>query len=395
MAREYRVISGDSHLEVPPDRWTHRVPSKYRESVPRLEPQATGGDAWVVEGEEPREVAFDLYGGKGRDVWQPYGQNYEGTSGTGSPEQRLLEQDKDGVDAEILYPNQAGGPRLWRSIKDDGAYRAMLRAYNDWIAEEYCVIDPERLIGLGLIPWSSIDDALAELQHCAEIGLKGIVLGGFPNGSGHPTPEDDRFWSAALDMKMPITVHIDFDRGPNSNGPMNTLTYPQQPADVVSNLGPMGGMVEQVGRFGRAGAVNIVQMVLSGVFDRFPDLKIFWAENQIGWVPFFMETADVRYKRHIHWAERLLGFKPLQRPPSEYIREHCLWGFQQDRAGVELRHHMGVDRLIWASDFPHQESDWPNSMETLDWNFKGVPADERYKMVAGNVIDFFHLQGRM
>jgi predicted TIM-barrel fold metal-dependent hydrolase len=253
------------------------------------------------------------------------------------------------------------------------------------------VVAPDRLIGLGLIPWSSIYDALAELKHCADMGLKGIVLGGFPNGSGHPTPEDDRFWSAALDMKMPITVHIDFDRGPNSNGPMNTLTYPLQPADLVANLGPMGGMVEQVGRFGRAGATNIVQMVLSGVFDRFPDLKIFWAENQIGWVPFFMETADVRYKRHIHWAERLLGFKPLQRPPSEYIREHCLWGFQQDRAGVELRHHMGVDRIIWASDFPHQESDWPDSMETLDWNFKDVPADERYKMVAGNVIDFFNL----
>ena len=391
MAREYRIISGDSHLEVPPDRWTHRVPSKYQNVVPRLERQATGGDAWVVEGEPPHEVAFDLYGGKGRDVWQPYGQNYEGTSGTGSPEQRLLEQDKDGVDAEILYPNQAGGPRLWRSIKDDGAYCAVIRAYNDWVGEEYCVVAPDRLIGLGLIPWSSIYDALAELKHCADMGLKGIVLGGFPNGSGHPTPEDDRFWSAALDMKMPITVHIDFDRGPNSNGPMNTLTYPLQPADVVANLGPMGGMVEQVGRFGRAGATNIVQMVLSGVFDRFPDLKIFWAENQIGWVPFFMETADVRYKRHIHWAERLLGFKPLQRPPSEYIREHCLWGFQQDRAGVELRHHMGVDRIIWASDFPHQESDWPDSMETLDWNFKDVPANERYKMVAGNVIDFFNL----
>lgn len=392
MAREYLVISGDSHLEVPPDRWTHRLPSKYRDSAPRLERQSTGGDAWVVEGEEPREVAFDLYGGKGREVWQPYGQNYEGTSGTGSPEQRLLEQAKDGVDAEILYPNQAGGPRLWRSIKDDGAYCATIRAYNDWLAEEYCVIDPVRLIGLGLIPWSSIDDALTELQHCAKMGLKGIVLGGFPNGSGHPTPEDDRFWSAALDMRMPITVHIDFDRGPNSNGPMNTLAYPKQPADVVSNLGPMGGMVEQVGRFGRAGATNIVQMVLSGVFDRFPDLKIFWAENQIGWVPFFMETADVRYKRHIHWAERLLGFKPLQRPPSEYIRAHCLWGFQQDRAGVELRHHMGVDRLIWASDFPHQESNWPDSLETLDWNFKDVPGDERYKMVAGNAIDFFHLK---
>ena len=132
-------------------------------------------------------------------------------------------------------------------------------------------------------------------------------------------------------------------------------------------------------------------MGLSGLFDRFPNLRIFFAENQIGWVPFFLQAADVRYDRHVRWAERLLGFKPLRRLPSEYIREHCLWGFQFDRVGVELRHKINVDGLIWGSDFPHQESDWPESMSIIERNFAGVPELEKYKMVCGNAVEFFQL----
>ncbi len=81
----------------------------------------------------------------------------------------------------------------------------------------------------------------------------------------------------------------------------------------------------------------------------------------------------------------------LDRPLSAVIREHCYWGFQADRAGVELRHHIGVERLIWATDFPHQESEWPHSDQVLARNFAGVPADETRRMVAGNAIEFFHL----
>ena len=102
--------------------------------------------------------------------------------------------------------------------------------------------------------------------------------------------------------------------------------------------------------------------------------------------------ADTRYDRHYGWAERLLDVKPLERLPSDYIREHCYWGFQHDKVGVSLRHHMGVDRLIWATDFPHQESDWPESMRIVERNFAGVPDGERYRMVAGNAIEFFHLE---
>jgi predicted TIM-barrel fold metal-dependent hydrolase len=131
---------------------------------------------------------------------------------------------------------------------------------------------------------------------------------------------------------------------------------------------------------------------VSGVFERFPDLRIFFAENQIGWIPMFLEIADTRYERNLIWAQEYLGFEPLPKLPSEYVREHSYWGFQFDPVVVELRRHINVNRLIWASDFPHQESDWPESMRIIERNFAGVPQDERYRMVGGNAIEFFHLE---
>ncbi|MPZ15324.1 MAG: amidohydrolase family protein [Chloroflexi bacterium] len=386
MARAYRYISGDSHLEIDSKWYADRVPARYRERVPRLVRLPDGGDAWLVEGQPLREVATDLYAGKGRDVWQPFGQNYETTPGTGPAEQRLEEQDRDGIDAEIFFPG-ASAPRLWRSIKSDDAYRAVVRAYNDWMTEDYCSVDPARLIGLGFLPWTGVDDAIAEMERCAKLGFKGVNLGAFPSGKGYPTSDDDRFWAAALDINMPIAVHHEFDR--SAGGPL--LQFPGADTEVLERMPATRGFVDHVSRFGREGAVNAIQLALAGVFDRFPRLRIFFGETQIGWIPFFMEMAEVRFARHSGWAERLLDWKPMERRPSEYVREHCYWGFQHDRVGVELRDKIGVDRIIWATDFPHQDSEWPNSMGVVAWNFTDVPEDETFRMVAVNAIEFFHL----
>ena len=387
-AGKYQCISGDSHLEVDSKHWIHRVPERYRERAPRIIRTATGGDAWVIEGSTAREVPSDLYGGKGRDNWAPFGQTYEGTPGTGSPQQRVQEQDRDGIDAEVLYPCQVGGPWLWRNIPDNDAYLAIVRGYNDWLAEEYCSVAPDRLIGLGLIPMTNVADAVAELKHCRNLGYKGVLLSAFPNNKGYPTPEDDQFWSAAQDMAMPVTVHIEFNRLGERAGPL--LKYPREDSEAAKNI-RNSGLAEQVSRFHRVGGVNVVQMVLDGLFDRFPNLKVYFAETHAGWLPFFLHMADLRYNRHHWWAEEMLGFKPLKRLPSEYIREHIYWGFLDDPIGVELRHHVGVDRLIWATDFPHQESDWPHSGAVIDRIFEGVPEDEKYQMVVGNTVEFFHL----
>ena len=387
-ARTYQCISGDSHLEVDSKRWIHRVPEKFRDRAPRLIRTATGGDAWLIEGEIAREVPSDLYGGKGRDNWTPFGQTYEGTPGTGSPQQRMQEQDRDGIDAEVLYPCQVGGPWFWRNVPDDDAYLSIVHGYNDWLMEEYCAESPERLIGLGIMPMSNARDATAEMERCARMGYKGVLLSAFPNNKGYPTPDDDIFWAAAQDLAMPVTIHIQMNRLGERSGPL--LKYPNESPEVWKKLGT-SGLAEQVSRFHRVGGLNVVQMVLDGLFDRFPALKVYYAETHAGWLPFFLHMADLRYERHHWWAEDMLGFKALKRLPSEYIKEHIYWGFLDDPIGVEMRHHVGVDRLIWATDFPHQESDYPDSQAVIDRIFEGVPQDERRKMLVDNVVEFFHL----
>ena len=386
--RAYQCISGDSHLEVDSKNWVPRIPEKFRERAPRLIRTATGGDAWVIEGTAAREVPSDLYGGKGRENWAPFGQTYEGTAGTGPGAQRIKEQDRDGIDAEVMYPCQVGGPWLWRNVPDNEPYLAIVRAYNDWLAQDYCSVAPGRLIGLGIIPMSGVQDAVAELEHCKRLGLPGVLLSAFPDNKGYPSPADDRFWAAALDLNMPVTVHIELNRQGERSGPL--LKYPNETPENLKKLGSIG-LAEQVSRFHRVGGLNVVQMVLDGLFDRFPNLKIYFAETHAGWLPFFMYMADLRYTRHNEWASELVGFKPLKQLPSEYIREHIYWGFLDDPIGVEMRHHIGVDRMIWATDFPHQESDWPDSNLVLDRVFAGVPEDERQKMVVDNVVKFFNL----
>ncbi len=392
MPRPYRYISADSHLEIDSKHWVVRVPEKYRALAPRLVRQPDGSDAWTIGDKITRPAAAaDLYGGKGRDNHVPFNGRYEGTPGTGSAEQRVREQDQDGIDAEVLFPSQQGGPKFWRRIDDNAAYKAIVRAYNGWLAEEYCAVAPDRLIGVGILPLGcGLGEIIEELEYCAAAGFKTVALQGFPGGKAYPSDEDDRFWFRAQELKMPVSVHVDLDRAGERNGPL--FKYPQEPDEVMNKL--THDLVDQVSRFGPVrgnGAVAAVQWVLSGLFDRFPTLRIFFAENQIGWIPFFLQAADVRYDRHHRWAERLLGLKPLNRPPSEYIREHCLWGFQYDRVGVELRHNIDVNHLMWGSDFPHQESDWPESLQVIDKNFAGIPDEEKHKMVCGNAMDFFRL----
>jgi len=392
VTRLYRYISADSHLEIDSKHWLDRVPEKYRDLAPRLVSQADGSDAWMIGDTIKRPAAAaDLYGGKGRDQYVPFHGRYEGTPGTGSAEQRLREQDRDGIDAEVLFPSQQGGPKLWRRIENDGAYKAVVRAYNSWLAEEYCAVDPARLIGVGILPLvDNVSDVIAELAYCANIGFKTVLLQGFPSGKPYPSQNDDVFWHRALELDMPISVHVDLDRTGERKAPL--FKYPNESTEILQKL--THDLVDQVGRFGPVrgnGSIAAVQWVLSGLFDRFPSLRIFFAENQIGWIPFFLQGADVRYDRHHRWADRLLGLKPLQRPPSEYIREYFYWGFQFDRIGVELRHKINVDRLMWGSDFPHQESDWPESLKIIEKNFAGVPDVERRKMVCGNAVEFFRL----
>ena len=386
MDRSYRIISADSHLEgAGLDEWPLRVPEKHRHRAPRRVWLPDGGYVLGMEGQPFSGKAMGVFSGHSPEEYRPEEPREETDPGSGPPEQRVREQDQDGVDAEILFTG-VGGPSHWLGIKTDEAYLAVLRAYNDWLAEDYCSVAPDRLLGLGVIPQrGGVDVAVAELEHCAKMGLKGVFLAAFPSGeTRYPLPEDDKFWAAALDLNMPLAVHVSFGGG----HPPLVLRYPKQPTgddDIRDH--PMNRMA----RYAYGGGVHAVQLILAGVFDRFPNLKLFFAETMTGWIPNFYDFMDYDYKTTKYWMERMFGIKRLDRPPSEYIKEHCYWGFWYNPAGIQARETIGVDHMLWGSDFPHIVSAWPHSMELLDDQLKGVAEEEKRKMVSENAIKFFHL----
>ncbi len=382
--KTYEYISADSHLEVPAERWGHWIPKEYREWAPRKVLLADGGEGFVVKGSKPVTPHVSLYAGHSPEEFSPYGTPWAGP-GSGPAKQRLAEQDQDGVDAEVLYASPQA-LRITRLVTDPEAYHAVVAAYNEWLAKEVCAEDPKRLLGVGILPVSDVDATVAELTHCKRLGLPTVAMGNFPAGHRYPSDEDDRFWAAALDLDMPLTVHVSMSAMDDSKEPV--FVYPKSP--MGQEWAPTD-FVNRCYRYGIRGAMNAVQMMLQGVFDRFPRLRVYFAENQIAWLPLFLQQLDRQYERSCIWAERELGVPRLQRRPSEYIKEHCYWGFFDDPEGVDLLEKIGPDRVMWSTDFPHIESAWPRSRELADEMFRSVPDQVRWRVTAGTAIEYFHL----
>jgi len=190
-------------------------------------------------------------------------------------------------------------------------------------------------------------------------------------------------------MDMRLTVHVAFDRnGDRAQQP--TFIYPDENPEIMQKV--KRGVVDEMSRMGLRSATSFSQLVASGVFDRLPDLRIFFAETRLGWVPFWMNEADFWFERHRHWSQRYLGFQPPERKPSEYIKDHFLFSVQgPELVAIELRHHLGVDNIMFATDFPHIECEWPNTKPALEALTAALPSDEKYKVIAGNVIEYFDL----
>ena len=387
MPRNYRYFSADSHFESLPETWTHRVPAQYRQRAPRRVKLPDGRDAILEEGQPLEYRGTNLFAGKSPEEFNPVCLTFETSAGAGSPQQRLKEQDADGIDGELLFASEARNTK----IKDRNVFLALIRAFNDYFIEEYCAVDPERLVGVAVMPDIGAGENIAEMKRCKEKGFKAVRLHTFPSGKSYPTAEDDEFYAAALDLNMPITIHTSFPRRTDERD-IYLMKYPKEPQGEDRPF----DFLQRLARQGiyHCGAVEAAQLILAGVFDRFPKLRFYWAENNVGWIPYFYQQMDQTYKVNYSWAERLLGLPKLKRLPSEYLREHALWGVFDDPIGIQLRHMIGVDKIMWSTDFPHIVTRWPKSRELVQEQFAGVPEDEKRAMLAGNAVKFFHLDAR-
>lgn len=385
MTRTYRYFSADSHFESPPNLWAHRIPKQYRDRAPRRVKLPNGKDIILEEGRRATYGGTNQFAGKSPEEFSPVGLDFDHAPGAGGPEQRLKEQDADGIDGEILFATEARNT----AIRDKNAFLAIIKGFNDYFIEEFCSVAPDRLVGAAVLPNIGADEDIAEMERCAKKGFKAVRLHTYPSGKSYPTPEDDRFWAAATDSGMPLTIHTSF---PAHVGSRETPLF-KYPRELEGEERPPTDFVQRLARQGphHTGSVEASQMIVAGVFDRFPKLRIFWAENNVGWLPYFYEQLDHEYSVNRFWAERHLGLPRLKRLPSEYLREHAYWGFFEDHVGVRLRHEIGVDRILWSTDFPHVVTRWPDSLKVMESQMAGVSQEERHKMVAGNAVKFFHL----
>jgi predicted TIM-barrel fold metal-dependent hydrolase len=359
----YRLVDADSHINEPPDLWTSRVPAKYKDRAPRME-HFEQGDAWVLEGvKDPINFGSNAAAGiplADRSAWVRW---EDIRPGGYDPKARLLEMDVDLVDAAVLYPTHRIS-HLMIANPDPDFHLAMVRAYNDWLSE-YAEHDPSRLGGIMLIPNRGVDAAVKEIERVMDRpGMVGGLLGCYPHGDLDLSVDDDPVWKAIAERDVPLHIHV--------------ALVNEYPSDIYAPGMITQGLVQGYLRF-RDVPGRMLQFLEGGVFDRVPNLNIVLAEVDAGWVPYVKEQVDNRVLR------RELGTDMRgRRLPSSVIEEHFYYTYITDHFAVRNRSYVGVDRLMWSSDFPHGGSDWPGSVRVIHADFADVPSWERDLILAGN-----------
>lgn len=372
---EYRVISTDNHIIEAPDTFTSRLPKEYADRAPRIMRGEDGGDGWSFDGKPPK-MTFGLNAVAGR----PYEDykisgltleeilpgNYDGA-------EHLKDMDKDSVDAATIYPMASLASY---TMSDRPFALAILRAYNDWLLDEFCGVNSKRLIGLPLAPVDDgMDVLLAETERVIEKGAKGIFL---PYWSARPYYDTyyDPFWKVVSDADVPVTIH----RTMGGNAPANEST-PSPDAAAGLNV---AGIVE---RF-FTGVAPFARLVYTGLFERFPRLKFVDAEVNAGWLPFWLQMMEQEYERQRHWAN-----PPLTTSPSEFVGKNLFVTMLDDYVGFGLA--QADDKIasaaMYSTDYPHSTTLFPKSDEYIAKLTKGLDEDKKRAILAGNAVRVFNL----
>lgn len=371
----YQLISSDSHVYEPQDLWTARMESQFKDRAPHIISQEDG-DWWYCDS---RKVA-------GTGAGSQTGRRFENPDelsrtdrfqhvrqGGYIPEARIKDMDLDGVAAEVVYPTI--GFVLYNMVRDSQLLTACFRTYNDWLAE-FCNAYPERLKGVALINLDDVQEGVTELQRARKIGLVGALMTAYPwIDRPFSSPEYNPFWTAAQDLDMPLGMHI--------------ATYRPGPDQLhgfqdIDKLSP--AFLANADHWVR---MSLADMIFSGVFERYPRLQVGTVEQELSWIPHFLDRIDYTYTqraRRSYW-HRFKG----DMLPSDFFHRNVFCSFQEDALGIRDRRVIGVDNLMWGSDYPHQESTWPKSRQILDKILEGVPEEEKVKIAGGNVARVYHL----
>jgi predicted TIM-barrel fold metal-dependent hydrolase len=365
------ILSSDSHVFEPPDLWTTRIDATFRDRAPRMV-RIDGGDQLVVEADQvisgiglisnagARFDAPETISGQGRFEDVPRG-GYD-------PHQHLRDMELDGVAGEVLYPSQG---LFYFRVADSALMSAIFRAYNDWLAD-FCKADPSRLKGIAMVNLDDVQDGMRELERAARLGLAGAMITEYPlEHRRYDQPEYEPFWATAEALGMPLSLHTATRRQGKIRG-AGEKTLRDASSRSTKAFYP---------------ALSMCDLIFSGVFERYPRLTLAIVEFELSWAPHILTSMDYTYReRH---GEAIYRFKDGMRP-SDFFHRNVVLSFQEDAIGIRLRDAIGVDNMMWGSDYPHSESTFPRSRQILDEILAGVPADERAKIVGGNTARVYH-----
>ena len=369
MADKYagRLLSSDSHIVEPADLWLTRMDKKWRDKAPRIEMLDETGDYIVIDGLRPRPLAFegpmqDLKA-QGMEIPAPKGYRYsDNRPGTWDPHERLKDQDMDGVSGEVIYPGV--GLTLVRAPDAEYLY-ACCRTYNDWLAE-FCKPYPDRIKGVGMLPCRGpIEWAVAETERCAKLGLVSVMLPAWVDDRPYNLPDWDPLWAAMQDMGVVASMHI------GGRDPFGRAHGPGA-----------GGIIIGIVKFEMNDTLQ--RLIWGGAPVRFPKLKWALVESGIGWIGATLEFMDHWWNDHKGWMD-----PRLPETPSTYFHRQFYATFEDDRAGVLTRELMGVENLMWGSDYPHTEGVWPFSRQKVAHNFASIPETDTRKMVHDNTAKLY------
>jgi predicted TIM-barrel fold metal-dependent hydrolase len=358
------VISADSHITEPANAYIDHIDPKWRDKAPRMVHLDKVGDVFQIDGiSRPIPMGLVAAAGKPAHEIRVAGVRFEEMHRGGwDPVARLADQDRDGVAAEVIYPTVG---MVLCNHKDFDYKKACFDAYNRWIAE-FCASSPQRLLGCGQTALRTPLEGIEDLKSIVKLGLRGVMLPGNPAVEDYHTAAYDPFWEAAVEIGLPLSFHILTTRGDNfmARGPA------------------MNGFLAII-----RGCQDIIGMlILGGVFERHPKLKVVCVEADAGWVPHFMYRMDHAYKRHRYW---LPAGQELSKLPSEYFRENVYTTFQDDYVAFQTADMVNWRRLMWANDFPHSDSTWPDSQQVLAEQTQSLRPEQRRAITCDNVAELY------
>jgi predicted TIM-barrel fold metal-dependent hydrolase len=388
------IIDVDAHVVEPRDVWSSRLPARFRDVGPRIV-YAPGGEVKLVGSSyveapgtdgpdvawwfyEDRQVSLKRYiaaAGFPADEVGMQGVTYENMRpGCYRTVDRLADMDLNGVQAQLCFPNFprfCGQMFLWG--KDKELSLLSVQAYNDWMVEEWCGDSGGRLLPLCIVPLWDVELAVQEVRRNAARGVRAVAFSEIPAYLGLPSIHSrywDPFFAACAETRTVVCMHI----GSGTKTPQTSDDAPEAVAGTII--------------FGNS-AASLVDFLFSGVLHRFPTLQLMYAEAQIGWIPYVLERADDVWHTHRGWAH---GKDNCPELPSTYYQRQVYSCFFKDAVGIDLLDKVGVDNILFETDYPHQDSTWPDTREAAALQFGHLPQDQIDKIARGNAIKLFGLE---